>query len=71
MASQANQADISQSQAVINKVLADLPFTVSMEVAYDASQRRIDLTSKGRSNVYLWGTKLGDGPRLLRKSRDS
>ena len=27
-----------------------------------------DIYNKGQSNIYLWGTKLGDGPQVLEKA---
>jgi hypothetical protein len=61
------QADISEVQTNISKSLADLPFVVSVEVAYDPSQKRINIANKGQTNIYLWGTKLGEGPRSVEK----
>ena len=53
------QADISEVQTNISKSLADLPFVVSVEVAYDHDLKRINIGNKGQTNIYLWGTKLG------------
>ena len=68
------QADISEMQTAISRSLADLPFVVSAEITYDQSSKRINIYNKGQTNIYLWGTKLGDGskvveqePRLIRE----
>jgi hypothetical protein len=61
------QADISEVQTNISKSLADLPFVVSVEVAYDATQRCVNIANKGQTNIYLLGTKLGESRRVLEK----
>lgn len=63
----AKQADISTKQAEISKALLDIPFTVSVEVAYDPGTKRFNIYNKGQTNIFLWGTKLGDGPRSVDK----
>lgn len=59
------QADISETQTEISKSLADLPFVVSAEIAYDQNMKRVNIYNKGQTNIYLWGTKLGDGPKVV------
>lgn len=61
------QADISEAQTQISKGLADLPFVVSVEVAYDSSQKRINIVNKGQTNIYLCGTKLGGSAKTVEK----
>ena len=59
------QADISEMQTAISRSLADLPFVVSAEITYDQSSKRINIYNKGQTNIYLWGTKLGDGSKVV------
>ena len=59
------QADISEIQTMISKSLADLPFVVSVEITYDPSTKRLNVINKGQTNIYFWGTKLGEGPKLI------
>jgi len=47
------QAEISLKQAEISKGLAELPYTVSVEVTYDASAKRFNIYNKGQTNLYL------------------
>lgn len=61
------QAEISATQTEISKRLADLPYVVSVEVTYDPSTKRLDVANKGQTNLYLWGTKFGDGPKSIEK----
>jgi hypothetical protein len=61
------QAEISFKQAEISKSLAEIPYIVSVEVTYDASNKRFNITNKGQTNLSLWGTKLGDGPKIVEK----
>lgn len=66
------QATISARQTEISKDLAELPYIVSVEVTYEKSKKQLNIHNKGQTNLYLWGTKLGDGrksveeePRLI------
>lgn len=59
------QADISETQTAISRSLADLPFVVSAEITYDQNSKRINIYNKGQTNIYLWGTKLGEGPKVM------
>lgn len=61
------QTEISLKQTEISKNLAELPYVVSVEVAYDPSTKRINIFNKGQTNVFLWGSKMGDGPALIEK----
>jgi hypothetical protein len=63
----AKQTEISAKQTEISKALLDIPFTVSVEVTYDAGMKRFNIFNKGLTNLFLWGTKLGDGPRSVDK----
>lgn len=56
---------IGSKQTQISKDLADLAFVVSVEVTYDAHRKRINIFNKGQTNIYLWGLKLGDGPKVV------
>ncbi len=59
------QADISEMQTTISRSLADLPFVVSTDVTYDQSTKRINIYNKGQTNIYLWGTKVGSGSKVM------
>jgi hypothetical protein len=56
------QTEISEKQAAISQSLLDIPFLISVEVVYDPVLKRFNILNKGQTNVFLWGTKLGDGP---------
>jgi hypothetical protein len=59
------QADISETQTAISRSLADLPYVVSAEITYDQQTKRLNIYNMGQTNIYLWGTKLGDGPKVV------
>ena len=59
------QADISETQTAINRSLADLPFVVSAEITFDQHAKRLNIINKGQTNIYLWGTKFGDDPKVV------
>jgi hypothetical protein len=40
---------------------------VSVEITYDAAQKRINVTNKGNANLEMWGNKLDIGPRSIEK----
>jgi hypothetical protein len=61
----AKQNEISEKQAEISKSLLDIPFLMSAEVTYDSALKRFNIFNRGQTNIYLWGTKLGDGPRSV------
>jgi hypothetical protein len=61
------QTEISAKQTEISKALLDIPFTVSVEVTYDAGTKRFNIFNKGQTNLFLWGTRLGDSPRSMDK----
>lgn len=61
------QTEISLKQTEISKNLAELPYVVSAEVTYDPSTKRINIYNKGQTNIFLWGSKMGDGPALVEK----
>ena len=61
---------VGLKQNEINRSLLDLQFSVSLEVTYQP--QRLNIINKGQNNIWLWGTKLGDGvlsteqqPRLI------
>jgi len=62
------QAEISLKQTEISKSLLDIPFTVSVDVVYEPGSKRLNVHNKGQTNIYLWGSKLGDGPQVLEKA---
>jgi hypothetical protein len=59
------QAYISETQTAISRSLADLPFVVSAEITYEQQSKRLHIYNKGQTNIYLWGTKLRDGPKVV------
>lgn len=59
------QATISARQTEISKELAELPYAVSVEVTYESTLKRLNIHNKGQTNLYLWGTKLADGPKAI------
>ncbi|MGA7181404.1 MAG: hypothetical protein WBX11_17715 [Thiobacillaceae bacterium] len=59
------QADISERQNTISRGLADLPFVVSPEITYDQNSKRLNICNKGQTNFYLWGTRVGDGAKVI------
>lgn len=61
------QTEISLKQTEISKALLDIPFTVSVDVVYEAGARRLNIYNKGQTNLYLWGSKLGTGAQVLEK----
>lgn len=62
------QADIGEVQTIISRSLADLPFVLSAEITYDENTKNINISNKGQTNIYLWGTKLGDGPKVMEQA---
>ena len=60
------QAEISVKQTEISKALLDIPFTVSVDVAYEPGSKRLNIYNKGQTNIYLWGSKTGTGPQKIK-----
>ncbi len=54
------QIEISNRQTEISESLAKLPYIVSVEIIYNADTKKLNIYNKGQTNIYLWGTKLGD-----------
>ncbi|MDD5691954.1 MAG: hypothetical protein PHP10_02105 [Candidatus Omnitrophica bacterium] len=50
-------------QNEINQNLLDLQFSVSLELTYQP--QRLNIVNKGQQNIWLCGTKLGDGVRSI------
>lgn len=64
----ARQTEISVKQTAISESLLDISFTVSVDVVYEAATKRLNIYNKGQTNIYLWGTKLGNGPQVMEKA---
>lgn len=54
---------IGLKQNEINQNLLELSHVVSVELSY--APQKLNIFNKGRENVWLWGTKFGDGPRTM------
>jgi len=58
---------IGWQQTEINRRLYELNFAVAAEVTYEANTKRLNVFNKGRENIWLWGSRLGSGPRTIEK----
>jgi hypothetical protein len=54
-------------QTRINRKLYELDLSVAAEVTYDQSTKRLNIFNRGRENIWLWGDKLGSGPKTVEK----
>jgi hypothetical protein len=43
----------------------ELNYDVTVEVTFDNSVKHVNIANKGRTNVYVWGDKIGDGPPTM------
>jgi hypothetical protein len=42
-----------------------LNYDVTVEVTFDNSVKHVNIANKGRTNVYIWGDKVGDDPPTM------
>jgi hypothetical protein len=47
---------------------ANLNYRVSVDVSFDAGSKRVIIVNKGRSDVWLWGDKLGNEKAVFEKA---
>lgn len=51
---------IGFKQNEINKNLLNLNYIPSIEITYNHAENRLNIWNKGKTNVYLWGTKFNE-----------
>jgi len=54
---------IGKKQLEVSQQDIALKYDVSIDVIY--ADKKFQIFNKGNANISLWGTKLGDGPRLI------
>lgn len=58
---------ISKKELEIRQKELELSYAVSVDMVHDPGTQQLRIYNRGKSNIYLWGTKLGDGQRVIDK----
>jgi hypothetical protein len=61
-------ARISQEQLEVSQKQLSLNYAISVDIWYDAPTKRIIVENRGKTNIYLWGTKTGSGRICIGKN---
>jgi hypothetical protein len=56
-------AQINQEQLSVSRDELKLKYVISVEITY--SDGRFNISNKGKTDISLWGTRVGDGPQVI------